>query len=277
MRVVRYGYCIATPWLTTSDCPVSALLSKPARNKVTAGDILDRGELAIDGLTQHHVLDHLLFGDAEALGLFGDLLVDQRRAHEAWADHIGADAMLGAFLGDRLRQADQAMLGGDVRRLQLGGFLGVDRAHIDETAAIAELIHMPQRRPRGQEGTVEMDRQQQLPFAVIELIHRFDDLVAGIADHDIQATEMGSDRIDAGIDLRLIGDIHLHRHRGIGAVQGVDLRHRGVGDLAVKIGDRHFRAFADEGQGDFLADAAGSAGDDGNFIFHAHLGLFLSC
>src|SRR5207253_9369809 len=47
------------------------------------GDILGRGELAVDGVLQHHPLDHVLFADAELLGLLGDLLVDQRGAHKA--------------------------------------------------------------------------------------------------------------------------------------------------------------------------------------------------
>src|SRR5262249_13067428 len=46
------------------------------------GDVLDRGELAVNGLLQHHVLHDLLLGDAEVARLLGDLLVDERRAHE---------------------------------------------------------------------------------------------------------------------------------------------------------------------------------------------------
>jgi hypothetical protein len=39
--------------------------------------------------------------------------------------------MRGAFLGDNPGEADQAMLGGDIRRFEHRGFLGVDRAYVD--------------------------------------------------------------------------------------------------------------------------------------------------
>jgi hypothetical protein len=45
----------------------------------------------------HDVLDHLLLVEPECFGLFGNLLVDKRRAHEAGADHVSAHAVLCAF------------------------------------------------------------------------------------------------------------------------------------------------------------------------------------
>ena len=57
--------------------------------------ILDRGELLVHGLGKQDILDHLLLGDAELGGLFGDLLLDQRRQHKARADDIGTDIVLG--------------------------------------------------------------------------------------------------------------------------------------------------------------------------------------
>src|SRR6266850_639309 len=57
------------------------------------------GELAVHRLPEHHVFHDLLLADAERARL------------------LGADAVLTAFLGDGLRQTDEAMLGGDV-----GGF-----------------------------------------------------------------------------------------------------------------------------------------------------------
>ena len=47
------------------------------------GDIVHRGELTINGVPQHDVLDHVLLGNAKCLGLFGDLLVHQGRPHKA--------------------------------------------------------------------------------------------------------------------------------------------------------------------------------------------------
>src|SRR3954465_8949715 len=54
------------------------------------GDVGGGGELAVAGFLEHHLLDDVVLADAERLGLLGDLLLDQRRAHEARADHVGA-------------------------------------------------------------------------------------------------------------------------------------------------------------------------------------------
>jgi len=51
------------------------------------GDVFGRGEFAVNRVLQHDVLDYVLFADAEFLGLLGNLLVDQRGAHKAGADH----------------------------------------------------------------------------------------------------------------------------------------------------------------------------------------------
>ena len=77
------AYCMNQPWLTTSDWPVSALDGNDANKQRDLGDVFDRGEFAVDGLLQHDLLDDVVLGDAELLGLLGDLLLDQRRAHEA--------------------------------------------------------------------------------------------------------------------------------------------------------------------------------------------------
>src|SRR3546814_6178072 len=93
----------------------------------------------------------LLFGNPERLGLFRDLLVDQWRAHEARADHIGAHALLAAFLGDHAGEAEQAVLGGDIRRLQRRGDLGMRRAHEDH---------------RSEEHTSELQSLMRISYAV---------------------------------------------------------------------------------------------------------------
>src|SRR4029079_2170479 len=76
------------------------------------GDVGGRRELAVDGVAEHHLLDDLLLAYAELPGLFGDLLGDERRADEPGTDDVGAHLVLGAFLGDHLGEADQAVLGG---------------------------------------------------------------------------------------------------------------------------------------------------------------------
>jgi hypothetical protein len=50
---------------------------------------------------------------AELSRLLGNLLVNERCAHEAGADDVGAHAVLRTFLGDDLGEPDDAVLGGD--------------------------------------------------------------------------------------------------------------------------------------------------------------------
>src|SRR5215470_17201399 len=93
--------------------------------------VRNSSELAIHGLPQHLVLDHLFLADTELACVFGDLLVDERSTHEAGADDVGADPVFPAFLGGRLAQADEAVLGGhSLATRSAGGF----------PAMIAELI-----------------------------------------------------------------------------------------------------------------------------------------
>ena len=255
------------PWLTTSDCPVSAFELEGGEEQRRLGDILDGGEFAVDRVLQHHLLDHRVFRDAELLGLFGDLLVDQRRADEAGTDDVGADAVLGAFLGDHLGEADEAMLGGDVGRLQHRGLFRMHRSHIDDAAAGALLVHLPQRGARRQEGAVEMDGEKLLPFGEGKVIERRHDLDAGIAHQDVDPAESRDCLGHAGLDLRLIGHVHGDADRAAGAAE---LGRRGIGALLVEIGNDDLGALARICPGDLLADAARGTGDNGNLVLEAH-------
>src|SRR5262245_12141085 len=91
---------------------------EPGEENRRLGDVSDGRELAVDRLLQHHVLDDLGFGNAQLLRLLRDLLVDERRAHEAGTDDIGAYAVRGPLFRDHLGEPDQAVFGGDVGRLQ---------------------------------------------------------------------------------------------------------------------------------------------------------------
>lgn len=71
----------------------AARTSKPSR--VPGG-----GELAIEGVLQHQVLDDIVFVDAELFGLFRYLLVDQWRTHKSRTDHTGADITARSFFDD---------------------------------------------------------------------------------------------------------------------------------------------------------------------------------
>ena len=181
------------PWLTTIDWPVRALEAKAGEEHGCLGHVLDGRELAVDRLLQHDGPDDLLLGNAELARLLGDLLVDERRAHEAGADHVGADAMRGALLGDHLGKTDQAVLGRHIGRLEQRGLLGVDRAHVDDAAAVPRAYMWRKRGPRRQEGAVEMDRPAAFATcANSNSIDRRHDLDPGIADQDVDAAPKAS-------------------------------------------------------------------------------------
>jgi hypothetical protein len=93
--------------------------------------------------------------------------------------------MGGAFLGDDFGKSDQPVLGGDVGRLDHGCLLGMHRAHINDTAAAIVFVHFAQNRARGQEGAVEMNGEELLPFAEVKLVDRGNGLDSGIGDEDI--------------------------------------------------------------------------------------------
>ena len=78
-------------------------------------------ELPVHRFLQHHLPDHLLLGDSERLGLLWDLLVDERRAHKAGTDDIGAHAVFRTFLGHHFGEPDQSVLSRDVRRFESRG------------------------------------------------------------------------------------------------------------------------------------------------------------
>ncbi len=175
--------------------------------------------------------------------------------------------MLGAFLGDHLGEPDQPVLGGDVGRLEHRGLLGVHRAHVDDAAAGALLVHLAHRRARGQEGAVEMDAQEPLPVGELEVLDRGDDLDAGIAHQHIDLAEMLDRLGDAGIDRVLAGHVHDHAQR---LARSAELGGDRVGGGLIDVGDDDLAALAHVGLGNLLADAAGGAGDDGNFVLHTH-------
>ena len=126
---------------------------------------------------------------------------------------------------------------------------------------------MRQARLGGEEGAVEVDRQHLLPLGERKLLERMDDLDAGVADQDVDVAERLDGGLHGRIDLGLVGDIHRHADRLAAGL--LDLGCGGVGRLLVEIGDGNRRPFTREFQGDFLADAAGRAGDECNLAFES--------
>jgi len=107
-------------------------------------DVLEGRKLPIHGFPEHDVADYRLLRYPQGFGLHGDLLVNQRSAHETRADDVCPHAVLRPFFSNDFGKPDEAMFGGDIGRLEDRCFLRMDRAHVDDAAA-ALSVHLPQR------------------------------------------------------------------------------------------------------------------------------------
>ena len=83
---------------------------------------------------EQHVVDHLLAGQAAGLHRVGDLVLDQRRPDIAGRDAIDGDAVARGLQRDRLGEARDAMLGGDIGRLVGRGDEAVRPRGVDDPA-----------------------------------------------------------------------------------------------------------------------------------------------
>ena len=138
------------------------------------------------------------------------------------------------------------------------------RAHVDDAAALPDVVHVRQAGLGGEKGAVQMDREHLLPVGKREFFDRMHDLDAGVADQHVDAAISRHHFGNGGIDLVFAGHVHRHAH---GCATGFDdLVCGGLRRHLVQVGDDHFAAFAGVGEGDFLADAAGGAGDDADFV-----------
>ncbi|MNL54373.1 hypothetical protein D3C87_1777040 [compost metagenome] len=108
-----------------------------------------------------------------------------------------------------------------------------------------------------------MDGLHLLPVRESEALDRVYDLDAGVGHQDVNAAVCGRHAVDALVYGVLIGDVHGHAH---GLAAGLfDFAGHGVRAFLIQVGNRDGCAGAGERQGDFLADAAGGSGDDGDF------------
>ena len=112
-----------------------------------------------------------------------------------------------------------------------------------------------------------MDRQHLLPLGELELLDRGDGLDAGIADQKVDAAERLDGQRHAGVNLRLVGDVHADAD---GDIRPAELGRRRHGARLIPIGDNHLGAFAREGAGDLLADTARRTRDDGDPVLQLH-------
>ena len=126
------------------------------------------------------------------------------------------------------------------------------------------LIHLPQGGTGRQEGPIQVDGEQLLPFCELELDERGDDLDAGVADQDVEAPEGFDHPCHPGFDLLLVAHIHRDPERALH--ERIDLGRRFLRRLLIEIGDHHLCALAGEGERNLLADAARGARDHGDLV-----------
>ncbi len=154
------------------------------------GQLLHQYEALLRDLRQHEV-DVLLRHLVEDRGL------GRRRRHR-----VDQDVVRGELLAERLRQRDQAGLGGRIMRGVRIAFLAGDRGDVHD-APVLLLEHRGHDRLADDEGAVEVDAQHLVPLGEVGLPHRLVDAGdAGIVDEDVDLAEGGERRIAGLLDRR---------------------------------------------------------------------------
>ncbi len=82
------------------------------------------------------------------------------------------------------------------------------RTGIEDTAAPAGPVHMPQTGSRGQESSIEVHGEYFLPIAERQLVDAADDLDPCIAAKNIDAAELLNGFCYGGVDRAFIGYVH---------------------------------------------------------------------
>ena len=129
-----------------------------------------------------------LLADAARLGGLRDLLLHERRQHVAGADRIAGDAVLGSLERHRLGEAEDAVLGRDVGRLERRGDQPVRRGDVDDAAPLARL-HAGHDGAGRMECRGQIDGDDRVPFGRRERLDRLDVLDAGIVDEHVDLAE----------------------------------------------------------------------------------------
>ena len=120
-------------------------------------------------------------------GLVCQLGLKERCPHVGRADGVDRDTVPADLQRDRLREADEAVLGRDVGRLVGAGDQPVYRGHVDDPAPGAPLHS-------GYDGLGELERgnehdlDQPRPLVVGEVLDRGDMLEPGVVDEDVDMT-----------------------------------------------------------------------------------------
>jgi hypothetical protein len=202
------------------------------------------------------VLEGHVIRNAELGGQRADLRLGQRGAHEARADRVAGDVHLRHLQRHRLGEADDAVLGGDISGLEGARHQAVGGGDVDD-AAMPPRAHAGQRGGDGVEIGGQVDGDDAVPLRRRELLHRADELDAGIVHQDVEPAQ------------RCLALGHHGAHRpGVGhvggAVGGIAAGGAGGGDLrgAAEAVQHHPRPALMQQAGDAQPDSAGRAGDE---------------
>ena len=118
-RIAARAYAAVQPPSMLRLAPVIDAGLVAAQEQRERGDFLGRDEALGRLGGEQHVVHHLLAGQAARLHRVGDLVLDQRRPDIAGRDAIDGDAVARRLQRDRLGEAGDAVLGGDI-----GGLVG---------------------------------------------------------------------------------------------------------------------------------------------------------
>ncbi len=238
---------------------------------------LDGGEDAVGGVGGGGGDDRGFGAEVEPgfflVALAGEVgVVFAAGTHEAGADGGDADAFVAQFGVQALGEAGERELGGDVGEQVRDGDLAADGGDVDDGAmgGLAGEGQGEQVWDGGVDG-VEGGEEVGLHGAVVGvdgLVAEGADLDdAGVVDEDVEAAEGAEGLVDEAVALGGVGEVAGDEEDVVfvGDVAGVEEFVAGEFEfVGVACGEGEFEAGAAEAVGEREAEAAGSAGDDGD-------------
>ena len=124
---------------------------------------------------------------------------------------------------------------------------------------MAGLDHLATKALRGDEVAGEVDVEDLVPVTQRQVFHGCEAQDAGSVDEDVDAAEVGDGGIDSGLNLGLVGGVHLVA-LGVDAKLGGEVGGRGLDLLLVQVEQDDVGAVAGELAADLDAHAAECAG-----------------
>jgi hypothetical protein len=203
------------------------------------------------------------------LALLGRHLFVELRADDAGGDAVHADVVAGQFAGDgagHLRESAFHGLVGDAA--EDAEFSGGGRNQNDR--ALLAGAHVGNGGAAEMKDGVDMDIERGMPGFGRDLQQAAGDAAAGGMDEDVETAKKARGIFhDAGA---IGGDGAIREDQFAAAAEGLD-RLPGVAGVVVFMA-RHegdIGAILGKGEGGGGADAAGAAGDEGDFVFEVHV------